>query len=985
MQTQVSAAWRTDALVPVNPLVLLQRVAALQQQNAERLGVELELQPVLGCAATLAEFDAREILEAFALAADDANLRLLQAHCEDCGSASPGEGGSRPWRLSMASRRQALHNAGSLQMLRALRQRLTRVMPGTAQRMADALLLGPAPVLASLTIGELAALVEVRTWYEGVVPQLPDALELRGRLAMVQLLDPMFRLVGEHFVGRGRELSRLADYVGVLPPESVMGSAVLGLGRRFARKAWRTLLDHPPLFVAGPGGVGKSSLLARFILDHMHAWDTDAMPFVMLDFDRAQVEATLPMTLLVAALHQLRVQFPVHAQPMARMAERLVQLMRSTDGQEYGKSDSLQESLVMDFARQVDEMLGGSDNPAPLLWVLDTFEEPQRLGDSTVGPLWELMNTLQQNLPRLRLVVCGRVVPRSFHWDVVPLDEFDDDSAMSYLTRRLAQVGAGEKANPSLLARAIKVVGRTPLALRLAARLIAEEDPQLLMLKVRSERIQAVLFHRVLEHIRVHDRLDDRERVDATERVQLEAELRCLVFPGLAVRRLTPGVIEHVLAKPCGVKLRDVNHAKRLFMAMRQQVDIVEPVDDDGGEPSLLHRSDVRRMMLRDLEQKAGELTVRRIDRRAAIYHARMAGPSHRAEEIYHRLRLRQSASTIRGRWEAGLERYLNHALEEIAAPSMRVLLAELLGVTLDAAALQDAAQDEWERQAHRRVSQYLHAGNPKRALDVLRERKLRVAASPLLRLEAQALQLSGEFGLAAKLARRAVEQSVDAGDLAAACDAALLLALADEADDALESAQQQALLASEWAMQLGDDVLLLRAQTAQQRLDRKLGLSEEKLADQAHNLRALLATETLRQLRSRPALLRELLAELGSLDQRLLRLGIEVLGVDLPSFEAAVQLGATLEQWAAEADRPEVLQDIALAFGVPVDKADRPPSPNDWAVWLWTNGAAEIGSLVLSFLREAPPDGEVLARLAGIYQREVERRIVRGGRKRVV
>lgn len=977
-----------DDLRPIDTTALLQRLEALRRQEASERAPDPALEAALVTAATLTAFEPRQLLKMHGLATHDAALRRLLRHAEPtrlAASADADELPPGPWRLSATERRRVIDQAG-VAALRVARARLAGPAT-TAQRIADALLAGKPPELSSLSVAELAALVEVRPWYAAVLKPLPDEDTLRARMAMAQLVEPMRRLVGRHFVGRDAELARLEDYVALLGPRKVAGSKLLGMGLRGLRQVRRALIDAPPLFVAGPGGVGKSSLLARFILNHVDAPQARRMPFVMLDFDRAQLEPRMPLSLLVAALHQLRAQFPAHDAAMLRMAEHLAQQMRSTDGQALESVDSLQGRLVEDFAAQVGAMIGG-DGATPLLWVLDTFEEPQRLGESTVGPLWELMNSLQEQLPPLRLVVCGRVAPPGFPWDLIALDEFDEPSAIAFLRQGLAQSKAKKRVDDRHLAQVVKVVGRTPLALRLATTLVAQEDAQLLNLTLRRERVQAVLFHRVLEHLRVDARLELRQgavEVEATERMQLEQELARLVFPGLAVRRITPGVIEHVLAQPCGVKLRDEQHVERLFCALAQQVDIVEPADDDAAGPSLVHRTDVRRMMLRDLEQKAGVELVRRIDRAAVAYHAAIESLPNCAEEIYHRLRLEQSESTIRGRWEPGLDRYLLPALEEITVPAMRVLLADLLGVTLDAQALESARQDDWERQAARRADEYLRAGNPQRALMVVAERRERTHSSPLLRFEAQALQQLGRFAEAGELAARALGEAGERGDLVAAADAALLLARAQEARRDFEAADANLRQALGWVQAFPDRQLHLRLLAARMRLARKREARREELDGMARELAALLSGEVRRSLRARPATLRELLAELGGRDERLLVLGLDVLGIDLASVDEADELAAALDSALRRSKSAQEALDVALAHGVVKVARRQPPRQADWARWLWDASPRDAGAMVRQLLKLPLHDAALLTQLAGQFRREVDRRIVRASRARAV
>ena len=992
--TAGAAAESIGPTTVVDTVVLRERIAALRARSAEPVELERELTPALRCAATLSHFSPYALLDAFALTPD---ARTLQALADECvpGTESTWDGYAAPrWTLSLASRQRVLREV-DVGELRAARSRVHVDASDTLQRMADELLSGREINPRTLSAGELAALIEARAWFDGILRPLPEAQTLRAGLAMARLLEPMERLVGDHFVGRTAELERLADYVGVLPPSRLLGIELLGRARRFVRKTWRTLREHPPLYVAGPGGVGKSSLLARFILQHVREASDDPLPFVLLDFDRAQIEPTLPLTLLVAALQQLSVQFPTGAGEMARMSERLLEVMRGVDSANFHGMDSLQGALVSEFAQRVDELVGGAGSSTPLLWVLDTFEEPQRLGESTVGPLWELMNTLQQSLPRLRLVVCGRVVPPGFEWDVVSLNEFDEPSARAFLRRRLLLIGASDAFSDAMVDSVIGAVGLSPLALRLAARLMAEQDPQLLTYRARDARVQAMLFHRVLEHIRVHPSLGAFGLIDSEECAQLQRELSRLVYPGLEVRRITPGVIEHVLAEPCGVTIRDGSHALRLFLALRQQVDIVDVADDDASAdgPSLVHRTDVRRMMMSDLEHHAGEETIRQIDRRAVRYLFTLSSDASRAEEIYHRLRLKQSEATVRSRWLPGLERYLYGAMEEFTAPADRQLLADLLGVTLDAASLANARLDQWERQALRRVRQYLASANPTRALAVLEERRERSAGSPLLIAEAQAQQMMGNFSRAARCAQDALAAAERRGDRIAACEAGLQLALADEAMGMYDNAHAEVLAAEAHAVQMNEPLLELVALCGLRRISRKSrgfeGEPQESSDRDARLERLLKDTQVRTRLRGRRALLREVLAELGAREPRLLQIGIDVLGVDLPSPEEAETLARVLVDWIRpmSGDAKERVRELLLAAQVPTgpDSSDLFPPVTEWAAWLWTRSGAEIGRLLLAMMRAVPASEALQTALASLYQREVDRVILRRDRPRAV
>src|SRR4029453_15352476 len=83
----------------------------------------------------------------------------------------------------------------------------------------------------------------------------------------------------------------------------------------------------------------------------------------------------------------------------------------------------------------------------------------------------------------------------------------------------------------------IDALGTSPLTVRLAARLLSDADTVpggLFTLPLHAERINAELYRRVLHRIR-----DD--------------DVQKLAHPGLVLRRITPEVIQHVLAGPCQV------------------------------------------------------------------------------------------------------------------------------------------------------------------------------------------------------------------------------------------------------------------------------------------------------------------------------------------------------------------------------------------------------------------------------------------------
>jgi len=153
--------------------------------------------------------------------------------------------------------------------------------------------------------------------------------------------------------------------------------------------------------------------------------------------------------------------------------------------------------------------------------------------------------------------------------------------------------------------RLADLCGGIPLSLKLAATLLAK-DPDALradggsafgttLMHASDEALQGQLYGRVLDHI-------------ADERV------RRLAHPGLVLRRITPEVILEVLDGPCELGLTTMAEAHALFDALRRETSLVTVDDTD---EALVHRSDLRRVMLKLLGASEPAL-VERI-RRAAI------------------------------------------------------------------------------------------------------------------------------------------------------------------------------------------------------------------------------------------------------------------------------------------------------------------------------------------------------------------------------
>jgi hypothetical protein len=594
----------------------------------------------------------------------------------------------------------------------------------TVQQVFEAVVYGKPFELNQQSLAELAATLQTAEWLKDIVPGLPDTTEVQRRVERESLLRPFRELAGEAFAGRQHELEHLQKYVAFLPSTSLLES--IGRNARWFFN-WH---EKPPLIIHGPGGMGKSALIARFVLNHLDPGNDilDALPFVYLDFDRASLIPERPLTLLLEACKQLSAQFPETVSEW-----RKLQQVWTSELQQPTPSPDILNRMPIDFMRLLES---GSLLERPLLLVLDTFEEVQYRSRDFVEEVFHFFATLQQNVPRLRVVAVGRasVSLNRYPTENYPLGPLRSDDAEYYMRAR----GLSSK-----LAEAVAdQVGGNPLSLRLALEVINKEGASrrgikglqtrnAIYIRLQDSQIQGQLYRRILGHIH-HD------------------DVAKLAHPGLVLRRITADLIYKVLAEPCGVTVPNMEAAQFLFGEMQREVSLVT-VAEDG---SLRHLPEVRRVMI-DLLRKDDPVKVRDIQERAIGYYEtlevtlasepeprRLAA---RAERLYHMLAIGRRRAELEKLWTPGLERYIGDVLEELPPPS-RAWLAPRIGRDIDDPTLSYTELPDWELYAVQRVTDNLRLSKPEVALDILRERAERTYASPVYVVQAEALILAGDL-----------------------------------------------------------------------------------------------------------------------------------------------------------------------------------------------------------------------------------------------
>lgn len=613
--------------------------------------------------------------------------------------AVPGDASS--FMLKDVVRRRVLRALGTRAAFEAALVAVPHRPTDSLQTLIEAAVKDTLPPLGDQTPQQLVAMLQVADWFADteLAPTLPDANKIRALLERESLLSPMRLLAGKHFQGRKTELAAVRAYIG--------------------DRAEERALQRPPLLIFGPGGMGKSALVASIILDNV-----GLLALAYLDCDRPGIVAMEPVTLLAEIVRQLALQFPEIASTAehlrGRWLARITAEQRSVpDGRQTVTLG--RDTVLKEFNLFVNEL---PLERGRLLLVIDTFEEVQHLARAVVSEVFSFLDELQASLPGLRTVLAGRNPVPGLTYEPLEIGALDLETARAIL----ASLGVAPAAAVDALARSLR---GNPLSLRLAAELWQATDGEDLadVASIADKAdVQGILYGRILGH--VHD-----------------PDVGRIVHPGLMLRRITPDIIANVLAGPCGLGDIGADRAKALFEALREEMSLVEP---DG--EAVRHRADVRRIMLKPLRQAQGD-TATQIERAAIAYYVGIDGPVARAEEIYHRLSLGEAPEIIEARWLPGIDDSLRPALDELEGGS-RAYLAARLGVDLYDVELDEADQQTWELAVARQASALLALDKPLEAISLLRRRSARHSSSPLFWLHAQALRRGGFVLEALEVAR---------------------------------------------------------------------------------------------------------------------------------------------------------------------------------------------------------------------------------------
>ncbi|HEX8865358.1 MAG TPA: ATP-binding protein, partial [Lentzea sp.] len=342
---------------------------------------------------------------------------------------------------------------------------------------------------------------------------LPDQHSIDRALGMAALLEPLRAIADHTFVGRQDVLALLDDQL---------------------RQPGRPLLIH------GMGGVGKSAVLARHLLAHVD----DAL-VCYLNFDNSALDPAAPVSLVSAIAKQLVPQLPASDEISALVRSGADRLRSDTKLLDTSTRSITLRRNAQRYLQELSDVLPDR----PRIFVFDTLEEVQRRSPAVQEAFAEFIESLAQHVT---ILLAGRSPAPAFGFASVELSVLPSEDAITLL-RSLVDVPVAEARE------VIQLIRVTPLCVRMAAGILRKHPTNNAFrdLALRRTAIEGELYHRLLGYIK-------------------DPDVRSLAHPGLTLRRVTPALIEQVLAKPCRITVPDGERAHHLFEELAREAMLVE-------------------------------------------------------------------------------------------------------------------------------------------------------------------------------------------------------------------------------------------------------------------------------------------------------------------------------------------------------------------------------------------------------------------------
>src|SRR5262249_39444333 len=279
-----------------------------------------------------------------------------------------------------------------------------------------------------------------------IIDEFDREIELRRLLAQFERMTGRAASdkLKDRFYGREEQIDELRGYVGKIGAKTWSRK-----GTRVKRAVTRAMTGRTPMMVWGIGGVGQTTLIAKFMLGHAPP-AASHFPLVYLAFDRSTISARNLPGLLIEMCRQVGAQFADLSEPLMKLQESV----RDRAFMQYQAEtvtdfvDQLRPHL-REFRRCIDDHLSRNESlfewARPFLLVFDTFEIVQYNADDIIS-LESFVRAFSENdevWPRLRLIISGRKELRDFLGEVesIELGPLDPKGSAEMLVALAADAG----------------------------------------------------------------------------------------------------------------------------------------------------------------------------------------------------------------------------------------------------------------------------------------------------------------------------------------------------------------------------------------------------------------------------------------------------------------------------------------------------------------------------------------------------------------
>ncbi|MCO6364369.1 hypothetical protein [Paracoccus sp. 08] len=547
------------------------------------------LQQAVDRAALMGSFNPLELIDEVN---DPEAQRLLLGTIGAMSKELPGRGPI--WQLQADARRELLRDLSNRGELEQMAGQARTAPDDRLGRFLVAMLRGDSVSPGAVRPEELDALHTAIEFARDVRAGIDGPQEVETALAQRDFDESIKFLLPRRFIGRRSALSKLQRFVQSPAQEEALGPSAI-----------------PTAVVSGIGGAGKSALLAELVRRERR---NPNVQIIWLDFDTASLASADPLDLSAEFSRQLARWRPDLAGALSeyRNSARDLGLESNLREMSFEASASGSSEAWSMWRNALREHL---PIEASVVLILDTFEEiilrdPLELERVL---LWVAALCEEGGVRNLRPILSGRAIPENLELPSrfaasirIPIDDLGRGEAADFLADNLKHLGAATNNFP--IHELSERFGGNPLLLKILARYCknegAEAACELLVgegNRFGTEFAQVFLYDRILKRIRSDD-----------------PAVKDLAHPGLALRRITPDLIQSVLAEPCGFGDIDSMRASELFDALAEQVWLVEPLP---GQRAVRHRRDLRGLMLKAMAHSQSE-KVREIHERAHRYYA---------------------------------------------------------------------------------------------------------------------------------------------------------------------------------------------------------------------------------------------------------------------------------------------------------------------------------------------------------------------------